>query len=166
MRHPNHRLVKINRTYDVGEAARMLRVHKNTVRQWIKQGLATVDSRRPTLLRGSDLVDFLAKRRSANKRPCRLGEMYCLRCRAPKTPANGTVVLQRLGGTRGNLGGQCPTCGLRLNRRVNLAGAAAIQAKSTTSVPQPQSRLDGCVRPSVNSDFGPEGATNANTQPR
>ncbi len=39
---PNHRLVKIHRSYTVEDAARCLAVHKNTVRRWIKAGLPTV----------------------------------------------------------------------------------------------------------------------------
>ena len=36
-RHPNYRLVKINRNYTVDDVSRTLGVHKGTVRNWIKQ---------------------------------------------------------------------------------------------------------------------------------
>ena len=38
-RHPNPRLAKIHRSYSVEEIARLFRVHKNTVRAWLRQGL-------------------------------------------------------------------------------------------------------------------------------
>jgi len=66
----NHRLVKIHRSYLVEEAATLLDVHRNTVRQWIKLGLPTSDEKRPTLILGRVLIDFLQSSRALNKRPC------------------------------------------------------------------------------------------------
>jgi len=54
-RHPNPRRVKIHRSYSVEEMSRLLGVHKNTVRNWLKNGLEPIDDQRPTLIRGSDL---------------------------------------------------------------------------------------------------------------
>ena len=59
----NARRVKIHRSYAVDEAARLLGVHKNTVRSWIKRGLPTVDNRRPILILGG-----------ASRISCALGE--------------------------------------------------------------------------------------------
>ena len=86
-RHPNHRLVKIHRSYTVEEIAKLFGIHKNTVRGWVKSGLATSDDKRPMLILGHDLAAFLQARRVKNKRPCKPGEIYCVRCRAPKFPA-------------------------------------------------------------------------------
>ncbi len=65
-RHPNHRLVKIHRSYTVEDAAKVLGKHKNTVRNWFKDGLATIDNKRPMLILGQDLVAFIKKRRAKN----------------------------------------------------------------------------------------------------
>ena len=95
-RNYNHRLVKIHRTYTVEEMATLLVVHKNTVRQWLENGLATIDRRRPILVHGAALVAFLKQRRTSAKSPCQPGELYCLRCRAPTPPAGSIVdVYQR-----------------------------------------------------------------------
>ena len=83
-RRPNHRLAKIHRNYTVEEVAKLLGVHRNTVRHWLKQGLPTNDRKRPTLILGRDLGVFLQARRSKNKRRCQPGEIYCVRCRAPR----------------------------------------------------------------------------------
>ena len=54
-RHPNHRLVKIHRSYTVEEIASLFGIHKNTVRGWVKAGLPTCDNKRPMLILGHDL---------------------------------------------------------------------------------------------------------------
>ena len=86
-RHPNHRLVKIHRSYTVDEVAALLSIHKHTVREWIKGGLPTCDDRRPTLILGPDLIAFVQARRVKNKRKCSPGQLYCFKCRAPRNPA-------------------------------------------------------------------------------
>ena len=58
-RNPNPRLVKIHRNYTVEDVANLLGVHKNTVREWIKQGLPKIDDKRPMLILGCDLFAFL-----------------------------------------------------------------------------------------------------------
>jgi hypothetical protein len=76
---PNPQLVKIHRSYTVEEVTRLLDVHKNTVRNWIKEGLPVIDDKRPTVILGRDLSPFLQARRIKNKQPCKPGEIYCLR---------------------------------------------------------------------------------------
>ena len=58
-RHPNPRLAKIHRSYSVEEIARLFNVHKNTVRNWLKQGLETIDGQRPTVVRGEKFAASL-----------------------------------------------------------------------------------------------------------
>ena len=62
-RTPNHRLVKVHRSYSVEEISSLLGVHKNTVRAWLKQGLPPIDGRRPTLVHGPTLIRLLKDRR-------------------------------------------------------------------------------------------------------
>lgn len=120
-RHPNPRLVKIHRNYTVEEIADLFRVHKCTVRAWIKAGLTTTDNKRPRLILGRDLVEFLQARRTKNKRPCQPGELYCVRCRVPRTPDGGLADYVPVTPKFGNLTGICPDCNSMMNRRVSLA---------------------------------------------
>ena len=94
IRNPNHKLVKIHRTYTVDEVAKLFAVHRNSVRNWLLNGLATVDQRRPLLVHGQDLVAFLKTRRAAKKRPCRPGEIYCVRCHEPRSPSDNQAIYQ------------------------------------------------------------------------
>src|SRR5579862_9201811 len=83
----DYRLVKIHLNYTVGEVARLLSIHKHTVRAWVASGLPICDGKRPMLILGRELRAHLKARRTRNKQPCKPGEIYCVRCRAPKRPA-------------------------------------------------------------------------------
>lgn len=152
-RHPNHRLVKIHRNYTIGETATLFRVHKQTVRNWITRGLPTIDTKRPTLILGTDLADFLSARRQRRKQTCPSGHMFCLRCKAPKEPAGGMVDYIPMSDTSGNLRGICPTCDRLIHRRVNLAKIDGIRGGMTITFPQARLHIGGCLQPSVNCDF-------------
>lgn len=152
-RHPNHKLVKIHRSYTVEETARLFRIHKNTVREWIKVGLATTDKKRPALILGRDLALFLQARRAKNKQPCKLGEIYCVRCRAPKFPAGGIVEYQPNTETLGSLVGICPDCEGMIFRRANLAKLSAIQMNLDITFPEAVRQVSVSDLLTVNSDF-------------
>ena len=144
-RHPNPRLVKINWSYTVEEVARRLGVHKNTVREWIKRSLPVIDDKRPMLILGRDLFDFLQARRIKNKRPCKPNQMYCLRCRVPKTPADNMVDYEPKTETLGNLYGICPDCGAGMNRHTSMAKLEQIRGQMDITFPQGLRRLvDSC----------------------
>jgi Helix-turn-helix domain len=150
---PNPRLAKIHRNYTVDEAARVFSSHRNTVRSWIKQGLPTIDDKRPRLIRGADLVTFLRARRKRNKRPCGPGEIYCVRCRVPRAPWGNTADYEVLTATLGNLIAICSACEALMYRRVNLVRLDEIRGKVEVTLPQALPRLSESVDPSVNSDL-------------
>lgn len=155
-RHPNHRRVKIHRNYTVEQVAGLFGVHKHTVRAWVKAGLPTCDTKRPTLITGPDLVEFLRARRVRNKRPCRPGEIYCVRCRAPKFPAGDMVEYQPETATLGNLIAICPDCGSFMNRRVSRAKLGQVQGKMDITFPQALLRIYESDQSSLNSDLKEE----------
>lgn len=140
-RHPNHRLVKIHRSYSVEEIAIQFNVHKNTVRTWIKEGLPTVDKHRPLLVLGRDLAVFLRARREKNKRVCQPDEIYCVRCRAPRKPAGGMVEYAPVTATSGNLVAICPVCEAIMNRRASLAKLADLLPHLDITMPQAQRHI-------------------------
>ena len=153
-RHPNHRLVKIHRNYTVEEIARLLGCHRNTVWDWIKRrGLTTIDQRRPILIHGRDLADFLQKRRATNKQTCQPGEIYCLRCRKPQVPAGNMADYKPITATHGNLVGICPTCEAMMYRALSLAKLDQCREKLEVGLPQELQHLIESSRLSVNRDF-------------
>jgi len=152
-RHPNYRRVKIHRNYTAEEIAKLFGVHRNTVREWVKRGLPTIDHRRPMLIYGSDLAAFLQARRVKNKRTCQPGEIYCMRCRAPKNPAGEMADYKPITTTRGNLVAICPSCESMIYRGVNVGKLDYVRGNLQVAMPQALPHIDESVKPSVNRDF-------------
>jgi hypothetical protein len=149
----NARRVKIHRCYSVDEAARLLKVHKNTVRMWIKVGLQTVDARRPTLILGRELARFLHDRRQRSRKRCQPGQLYCVRCRAPTDPAARSAEYVPVTPKTGNLRAQCGACGTIAWRRVALQSLAAAVGELQVLFPEGLEHIaDGASR-SPNNDF-------------
>ena len=140
-RHPNPRLVKIHRTHSVEQLATLFGLHINTVRAWRKQGLAPIDDGKPMLFHGQSVADFLHKRRDGAKRPCQPGQIFCLPCRAPKSPAGDMAEFRPLSATTGNLSGICPDCERLIYRRVNLGKIAAIAGNLDVTFTEAPSRI-------------------------
>ena len=152
-RHPNHRLVKIHRSYMVEEVADLFGIHKNTVRQWIKAGLPIIDNKRPVLIFGQDLRAFLQGRREKNKQTCKRGEIYCVCCRAPKFPAENMADYSPVTEKFGNLKAICPDCDSIMNRRVSLARLEQVRGKLEIRFPEGMEELVERIEPTVNNDF-------------
>lgn len=152
-RRANPRLVKIHYTYKVEEAARLFAIHKNTVREWIKDGLPTIDRKRPALILGHELMAFLRARRSKNKRPCEPGEIYCVRCRAPKRPAGNMAEYKPITSSLGNLVAICPDCEGMIYRRASMAKLSAIRAVLDITFSEAGRQVSVSEAPIVNSDF-------------
>lgn len=152
--HPNPRLAKIHRSYSVEEVAALFDVHKNTVREWVKNGLPTNDDKRPMLILGRDLVAYLAARRAKNKQVCQPGQIYCVRCRAPKFPALDMAEFRPVTDKVGNLIGICPGCNSIMNRRVSMAKLDHVRGKMDITFPHAPRHIVESNQPTVNSDLG------------
>ncbi len=150
---PNPRLAKIHRNYTTDEIANLYDIHKNTVSNWIKQGLPVCGIKRPFLILGRDLRVFLEAKRVKNKRPCKPDEIYCMRCRAPKKPAADLVEYKATTATLGNLVAICPDCESIMNRRISLTKLNQIPCYLSITESLEELRITECINPSVNSDL-------------
>lgn len=105
-----------NRVYKVQTAARLIGVSEPTFRKWSKVGLRIMSDKRPHLVRGADLIDFLQKRRAASKRIMAVDQFYCMRCKAPRHPLAGSLTYSPLNALTGRLSGLCDQCGANFGR--------------------------------------------------
>jgi excisionase family DNA binding protein len=111
--------VKRRRSYTYEEAARALRVHKNTVAHWVTSGgLPALTGGKPHIIIGCDLIDFLKARQDHRRTRLKAGEFYCLGCKTARRPAESLV--EALPSDTGpvNLRAICPACERFMHRRV------------------------------------------------
>lgn len=150
---PNYRLAKMHRSYTVEEVARLYGIHRNTVRNWVREGLPACDNERPMLILGRELEAFLKARSRKNKRPCGPGEIYCVRCRAPKHPAAGMAEYRPQTNMLGNLVGICPDCEGFIFRRVNMTKIDQVKGGLDVAFPSPNPTTE------LKKAFGQKGAS-------
>ena len=146
----NWRRIKVHYSYTIEEAARLLGVHKHTVRLWSRAGLPIIGTRRPYLIQGLALRDFLATRQRRRRQRCRPGEIYCLPCRAPKSPAGLMAEYMPLTVERGNLRGICPDCERLIHRVVALSKVESVRGNLEVTFPQAVQRIRQGTLPSDN----------------
>jgi len=152
---PNPRLVKIHRNYTIEEVANLFGIYKGTVCNWLARGLPICDDRRPILILGQDLVEFLNSRRAKPTRRCAPGEMFCLRCRVPRKAAGDVAGYVPHTATVGNLTAACVECGCQMFRRVNRLKLEAVFGDLRVRMPQAQEDINDNRSPSLNGDLNP-----------
>ena len=153
------RAVKLNRCYDVAELAARLRVHKNTVRHWQRDGLRPIDGGRPILFHGSVIRAFLETRNASRKSPCPPGTLYCFRCRAPRKPALNMIDFIPINATSGNIRALCATCEATMHRRAPRISLGGIMPGCDVQIAEGPARLIGSSSPSLICDSEQEAST-------
>ena len=113
--------IKTGISYDVAEIAKLFALHRNTIRQWLREGLKTIDVRRPLLIHGAVLKAFLAARQRARKQVCGLGEFFCFKCRAPRTPYGGMADVAEHTAKIAKLSAICSVCETEMHRTIRRA---------------------------------------------
>jgi hypothetical protein len=141
----NPGLAKMHRSYTVEEVARLFGTHRNTVRNWLRAGLKSIDDHRPVMIQGQVLRAFLQARREGAKRPCLPGTVYCCKCRAPRPPENGSVSFATQTGCTGILRAICEICGTRMFRRARLTDLEAIMPLLQVMIVQAQPHIAECA---------------------
>ena len=142
------RAVKSHESYTVEEVARNQGVSKGTVRRWLKSGLPSLNEKRPCLILGGDLIDFL-KGRKKPKQTCKPEECYCFKCKAPRKPAFGEAEYQPITPMNGQLIALCE-CTTLMHKRVSLATLAALKGILQISIRQPSKPLGRSEHSSLN----------------
>lgn len=150
--------VKIHRIYTQEEASRLLGVCKATVSRWIdKDGLPTVDKRRPILIRGVELRHFLQNLRVRAKKPCPPAYMYCFKCRDSRYPAGGVADYKPASATQGRLEGICSVCDRMMFRVTSLSKLEAAKGNLVVSLPSSLSHIKDTCIPHVKVDLRRDG---------
>ncbi len=70
-------------------------LHVQTVRKWIvNTGLKTIDSGKPVLVYGQDLIDYLKRHNAQGKSHTKFHEFFCMRCRDARAVFQNKVRLE------------------------------------------------------------------------
>lgn len=130
------RVVKSHDSYTVEEAARNQGVAKGTVRRWLKAGLPSLHEKRPCLILGGNLVDFLKGRKKPNQ-TCKSEECYCFKCKVPRTCAFDEAEYMPITPTNGQLIALCGVCTTLMHKRVSLTTLDALKGILHITIRQP-----------------------------
>lgn len=149
----NPNLVKIHRSYTIEEAAAIFGIHKNTVSQWCANGLPFMKEKKPYLILGSDLKQFLKHRRKQNKKKCNVDEMYCLRCKQLSKPAENFVEYKPQSDKSGRLIGMCSCCECIIQKIVSFHKLEEYSKVFDISKPQALKHINDRANPLLNSDL-------------
>lgn len=127
----DYQRVRSNRPYTIVTLAELLEVNPATIRRWIKlHGLdsAITDTRRPIILNGAKIKDWMKARQADKRQPCAPNEMYCVRCKAPRRIKAETFHIFQRKASKLAAKGECEACGLTLQRFGSVANRAALEA--------------------------------------
>lgn len=143
-RRHNPRTAKSLRCYTIAQTAELYGVHRQTVRNWLANGLSPIDAGRPILIHGTVLNAFHNERRVAGKQSCGPGELYCLGCRAPRRPAGDVADYVCLNDKVGAISAICPACSRTMGQRVNAQRLACFEAEIEVTIRPAPEPLVGC----------------------
>ena len=145
--------VKIHWNYTARELANLLGVHKNTVRNWQRNGLVSVDRQRPLIFQGAVVRVFLVLWNKRRKQPCPIGTLYCFSCREPRRPSVSSVEFVQSPTGPGNIRANCSDCGTTMHRRANQSEIHSVLPSVLVQIREASPRLNGSASPSLNCDF-------------
>ncbi len=140
--------IRKNKTYSIHELSELLRVHRNTVRQWMKKGMPRMDHQRPVLIYGEEAKAFLQAQKKLRKKSCDFDQIYCFRCREPKKTMGNMVDLEPRNHKTFTLVGLCSSCESPVRKIQSIKDFKNILITFDISKQQIE-RLSGCLSPSL-----------------
>lgn len=79
-------------SYTIKELSERLPANEKTLLRWIDDGLKIViGCKKPILILGSELQDFLRKKDAKRKVSLKRSEFYCFRCKVARPAKRGTI---------------------------------------------------------------------------
>jgi excisionase family DNA binding protein len=111
--------VRRNYTYDINQIAEKFDITRDTVFRWIRdEGLRRIQSGRKYRVHGSDLIAFIEKRNAKHKKPCKAHEIYCTKCKLPRTSQKSSIKFKKKPNKTIHVSGKCVCCNTRINKFV------------------------------------------------
>lgn len=111
--------VKSALTYEVSEAAAALGVSTATIRNWVRDGLPIMATKKPYLISGAELRAYLRAKNKAAKKLLKYDELTCFRCGAGRKPLAMVVDCFPNTSKTSRLAGECEQCGGTASRLIS-----------------------------------------------
>ena len=126
-----HKRVRYWDVYDIDDICTTFadkKLHPQSVRKWIKNGLKTIDGGKPALINGNDLIVFLRKQNTKNKCVTAFDELFCMTCKdARPVFQNKITVVQKTQLLA--VSGLCRTCRTKMFQNYKLADFQRLRKK-------------------------------------
>ena len=147
------RRIKSNRSYTVGQLADLFEVGQATIREWIKQGLPTIDDHHRKMMHGPAIRDWLRERQAARRWKCGPNELPCFGCKGPRKIEPGSFKIVTGNTLKIRIEGTCISCGQTIGRGDVKTNQAALEQQFKSikptnndapiaSIPYPQTPLN------------------------
>ncbi len=108
-----------------------------------------IKDKRPYLIVGGNLAEFLTQRRDARRQPSQPGQMFCLKCRRPQEPAGRMADFVASSAAAGALVGICPACNRLMYWRVWVARLSEAAGALDVQMRQAQPRIEDTGNPDL-----------------
>ena len=112
----NTRLIKRNYSYKYYEISELFGVSANVIPRWVKDGLRRIDDKKPYMIHGVDLADYLDAKQQARKKPCLPHEAMCFTCNAPRPFWESVVDITARNKKTVFISGLCALCDTSMNK--------------------------------------------------
>lgn len=132
------RRIKANRHYRYDDAARLLGLSTQTVRGWRKEGLIVLTGKKPHVILGEHLIEFVEARQKPRIQ-MEPDQFRCFTCQVPRRALDRVVFYTDLTASRGQLEAFCEECGgtcSRFSARSKLPGLTPFFEIVMPKVPQ------------------------------
>lgn len=137
--HP--RKAKQDWTYDQADVMALYDITRNTVRNWLKEGLRCVPGK-PVLFRGRDLNQFHHDRQARARRECSVGEFLCFHCKKVASLIGRSAEMEWRSCRGGTMRWSCPLCG---KPNETFQSRARVEALERASVKLTTDEADYCA---------------------
>ena len=126
------------------------------MRRWIKNdGLPALKEKKPTLILGPDLADFLGARKKSKTKLC-LSELFCFRCRCPQSSAGNMLDYVPRTPLMGRVTGFCAVCETVMHKAFSAARVPDLCRIAEVSFPHGGAHLSETSKPIVNDHYRKE----------
>ncbi len=87
----NYKLIESNRSYSTEKIKKLIGIHEQTIREWVNRNNLECVSRKPILIYGAVLKEFIKNRNESHKKTLNFNEFKCLKCKAISIPQDNQI---------------------------------------------------------------------------